>query len=304
MSLWLTIEGLLPFGGDTPEDVLTAIGERGAGPRRLTIPDGLRAVLWRGLAVEPSERYPDMHALVRALDAVIRPPPTSRSDGPPASLEPGPSSGRSASGEGWRGAFFVVTMLLIGAVVFGALSLRDGVWERGGGPEAPPRPLAPAPLPAPPCAVSGAAGLNLEIDDSVRGICILIRQGAVREAGALWDKEHLTREPPPGSAPSRGSFKTVSRMWSDLAAQTLVVAQTLVDQAEATQFSDRNAAYDAARAALLWITTAKDDLDQARMMNDASEPGSEANSQALYELTLEIADVQDRAIRITQQISN
>jgi tRNA A-37 threonylcarbamoyl transferase component Bud32 len=301
MSLWQTIEGLLPFGGDTPEDVLTAIDERGAGPRRLTIPDGLRAVLWRGLAAAPSERYPDMHALVRALEGVIRPPPTSRPSGPPASLEPGASSGHGATGDGWRGAFFVVTMLLIGAVVFGALSLRDGVWPRGGGPEAPPRPLAPAPLPASPCALEGSSESEVEIDSSVRGICILIRQGAVAEANSLWLKEHTARELSSIGSPAP-SANLIAKRWTTLAAQTVAIARTCVEQAEALQNVDPSAANVAASAALTWAVQANKDLEQVQIITNSGESTVEANAPELIGLNQEIANVHGRALQLVPRI--
>ncbi len=67
LSLWEALTGVHPFGDDTPIDRLERVrqGIFSTGDRR--VPSRVLAVLRRGLAFDPSARYPDMNALLRAL---------------------------------------------------------------------------------------------------------------------------------------------------------------------------------------------------------------------------------------------
>ncbi len=68
-TLWECIYGARPFQDVAPED----LGARkSAGPPHCpphpSVPAWIRRVLQRGLAADPSARFPDMHALLRALE--------------------------------------------------------------------------------------------------------------------------------------------------------------------------------------------------------------------------------------------
>ncbi|PRQ06563.1 serine/threonine-protein kinase [Enhygromyxa salina] len=71
VALWEGLYGERPFAGDSAAAILFAIHEhqlREPSPAvAARVPSWLRRVLERGLANEPSARWPDMHALLRAL---------------------------------------------------------------------------------------------------------------------------------------------------------------------------------------------------------------------------------------------
>jgi serine/threonine protein kinase len=67
--LWQCLYGARPFAGDTPLAVLFAISHatfRDAAPGRV-VPTHIRRALERGLAADPTARWPDMPSLLRAL---------------------------------------------------------------------------------------------------------------------------------------------------------------------------------------------------------------------------------------------
>lgn len=69
VSLHRAVEGVAPFAGATPAELLANI-ERAAphlGDATRGVPGWLRALIARGLAVRPGDRFPDMAALVREL---------------------------------------------------------------------------------------------------------------------------------------------------------------------------------------------------------------------------------------------
>ena len=68
-SLWEALTGELPFSGNTQLALLAAVHERRFTPvpRDSNVPRRLLRVLERGLAELPSERWPDMDALLAAL---------------------------------------------------------------------------------------------------------------------------------------------------------------------------------------------------------------------------------------------
>lgn len=68
VALWEGLFGTLPFERrDVREDA--TMPPRVDPPAEAGVPGWLRRVVDRGLAVDPAERYPTMHALLRALDA-------------------------------------------------------------------------------------------------------------------------------------------------------------------------------------------------------------------------------------------
>jgi serine/threonine protein kinase len=69
VALWLALYGTHPFGGSDLAELVQRARTQAVvpPPGRSGVPAGLRQVLERGLRAEPSERFPDMHALLRAL---------------------------------------------------------------------------------------------------------------------------------------------------------------------------------------------------------------------------------------------
>ncbi|HEY6037840.1 MAG TPA: protein kinase, partial [Kofleriaceae bacterium] len=90
VALYEALCGARPFEGDDVEQLRAAIGrgvgserstrsgagEGGDGARRPTprVPSRVRRVVVRGLAADPARRYPDMRALLAALDRTLRGP--------------------------------------------------------------------------------------------------------------------------------------------------------------------------------------------------------------------------------------
>jgi serine/threonine protein kinase len=69
VSLWELLYGTLPFAGETRELLLESIerGDRRSAETLPELPRGLRALLEQGLALDPDQRHPNMHTLVRTL---------------------------------------------------------------------------------------------------------------------------------------------------------------------------------------------------------------------------------------------
>jgi eukaryotic-like serine/threonine-protein kinase len=67
--LWESLYGLRPFKGESATQAAVSVvkGVLEEPPKGSGVPAWLRRVLQRGLSVEASARYPDMHALLRAL---------------------------------------------------------------------------------------------------------------------------------------------------------------------------------------------------------------------------------------------
>ena len=77
ITAWEALTGSRPFVGTTLEELRAAAsGSIPPAPAGLT--PRLRAVLVRGLSATPSERWPDMHALLRELEAALAPSRRSR----------------------------------------------------------------------------------------------------------------------------------------------------------------------------------------------------------------------------------
>jgi serine/threonine protein kinase len=118
VALWETVAGVRPYFGETVEELLEAIDTdepySPVDPRfGRAVPKPLRTILRKGLAVEASERYPDMDALADELDELLKKPPEEPPETPPG--QGPPPQGRPPGGILFfmtLGAFLVV----IGAV--------------------------------------------------------------------------------------------------------------------------------------------------------------------------------------------
>jgi tetratricopeptide (TPR) repeat protein len=75
IAMWEALFGVRPFHGGNVTELAEAIaaGRIGAPGDRRGVPARLEAVLRRGLAREPSSRWPDMHALLDALARTLHP---------------------------------------------------------------------------------------------------------------------------------------------------------------------------------------------------------------------------------------
>jgi tetratricopeptide (TPR) repeat protein len=71
VAMWEALYGELPFGDGRVEQVAAAVfsGGRPTPPSGSAVPAWLRRVVERGLATEPSERWPSMRAVLRELQA-------------------------------------------------------------------------------------------------------------------------------------------------------------------------------------------------------------------------------------------
>jgi eukaryotic-like serine/threonine-protein kinase len=67
VALYEALYGVRPFEGESPAAVLDAILAARRSPPRREAPRWLRAVVLRGLAARPEDRWPDMDALLQAL---------------------------------------------------------------------------------------------------------------------------------------------------------------------------------------------------------------------------------------------
>jgi serine/threonine protein kinase len=74
LALYEALHGAMPFGAPSGESpaafLIAAVAEDGAAPSsfNLTVPDSLHRAILRGLACEPSDRWPSMDALVAELE--------------------------------------------------------------------------------------------------------------------------------------------------------------------------------------------------------------------------------------------
>src|SRR5688572_2222703 len=73
ISAWQALTGARPFSGDTLEELRRAAAGGVAGVVA-DLPKPVRAVLARGLDPDPAKRWPDLDALIEALEATRRPP--------------------------------------------------------------------------------------------------------------------------------------------------------------------------------------------------------------------------------------
>src|SRR6185503_9728441 len=71
---WECLYGKRPFAGATLAMLQLAIEKQELdAPKDTDVPERVRATLARGLALEPKDRYADMHALLAALRDAARP---------------------------------------------------------------------------------------------------------------------------------------------------------------------------------------------------------------------------------------
>jgi predicted Ser/Thr protein kinase/tetratricopeptide (TPR) repeat protein len=70
VSLYRALYGTQPFAGKTVSELRLAVtqGQVEAAPKGASVPVWLRAVVLRGLSLEPNERWPSMRALLEALE--------------------------------------------------------------------------------------------------------------------------------------------------------------------------------------------------------------------------------------------
>jgi serine/threonine protein kinase len=73
ITVWEALTGARPFAGSTLDE-LRAAASGGVPPAAPELSPRLRAVLVRGLAADPAQRWPDMHVLLRELAAALTPP--------------------------------------------------------------------------------------------------------------------------------------------------------------------------------------------------------------------------------------
>nr|WP_276604233.1 protein kinase [Nannocystis pusilla] len=75
VALYESLAGVRPFAGRTPYALLQTIrsGQIRPPPRDVEVPAALFAILRRGLALDPARRWPDMPALLHALERTVRP---------------------------------------------------------------------------------------------------------------------------------------------------------------------------------------------------------------------------------------
>ncbi|MDX2088363.1 MAG: serine/threonine-protein kinase [Kofleriaceae bacterium] len=75
VTLWQALCDELPYGADTYEQLVdnVTLGKLRAIPRGVRVSAKVRAILQRGLAADPKERFPSMQALLAALERARRP---------------------------------------------------------------------------------------------------------------------------------------------------------------------------------------------------------------------------------------
>ncbi|RYZ07448.1 MAG: serine/threonine protein kinase [Myxococcales bacterium] len=96
--LYAVLTGRAPFQEDSPQStILALLSSEPPRPRSLvpTIPPHVELVIERAMAKDPEQRYPDMAAFERALDALPSAHAFSESIQPAAALPPAPSARRT-----------------------------------------------------------------------------------------------------------------------------------------------------------------------------------------------------------------
>ena len=233
-SLWHSLEGTLPFDAESTDRMIETIERTELRFIESTVPKPLRAVLERGLSIDPGDRFSCMDDLLHALDRVRQTAVTSP-------LE------RLRKGPGWGP--FVITVLVASASVVTAVSqqLSDGPTARGKGVSL----LEPDPRLA---SASACAVTRAEKDHSVpavaEGVCRTIRLGDVDGAAGMWRGKYDERLLKAGGTPDQA-----------LALDSLIVARTFVSEAETLLLDGRHDdATKAAKQALKWNTDAASTL--------------------------------------------
>jgi serine/threonine protein kinase len=241
VSLCHILNGVVPFRGDTSDEILDEIEHTEVQFEDPSIPQELIAVLRKGLSRDPSMRFPDMKALLAELDRIRQSPPSSSPpDEPERTEEPHESSsppdepkperaddretpeltpvgggGPAVESKARRGTY-AVALLLVGAAV-GWMG-RPSVEVREATAE--PEPV----LPISPCALDEDTGSSVAIDSVLLDVCQQIRNSELDDADRAWTREYLKRR---------------SATPDELAADTMIVARTFFDQAEVITRSEQ-----------------------------------------------------------------
>jgi serine/threonine protein kinase len=253
VALWETLYRRRPFEGKTPMALHAAMlsGEPRVPWGTPAVPRALWELLLRGLSVEPSDR-PSMAELIEAFAEIRSPMATLAMPSTP------PASGRRSWLPYVEGAGVMLVFGLAGVLgVLGWLD-RPQIDTHDA-----PKLREPHPLDATetPCAL-GDEGVSSEdldatdLDATVVAICQFIRDGHIGQAHEAWKDEHLKRF----SAGKAG-----------LGEQTLIIARTFVEQAEAIQETMPKEARAAAVNARLWVVQAAALLGETDVIGDVRE---------------------------------
>jgi hypothetical protein len=263
VSLWESIERTLPFVGANTKEMLDAIDHnepRFVGDR---VPRPLRDVLRTGLSKDPSDRYPDMDALLLAIEAAVRQPVAELE---PTALRltttPPPPPAKN-KGPGW-GPFTLVTALAVGFAVM-ALNARQQVLEVVA-------PTGPAPAvgeTASRCALEEDE-IGWDLHPVANPVCELIGLGEIQGAASVWEYHHTRREADGGDLDA-------------LAQDTLIVARTFLEQAKKFEADgDHERSKAARREARIWAPKAASVLGKehpgVQAIIDAVQPNAGASS--------------------------
>lgn len=272
VSLRHTLAGTPPFSGDTSGELLDDIAAFREEILVLTEPEGLREVLRRGLAMDPRERFPDMHALGAALDRLREPlreapeveEPGDELESPPDEpelmpLSVGPSPAKRRA--------FAASLLLVGMV---GLTLG---WVGRGRVEGP-RPSDPVPLPSLPCALGDDAEMSsVDVDPQVLAACTYIRQGRLIEAHDYWGLMYASRRK---ALQKQGPDLEDSA--DELAADTLIVVETFRDQAKRLRQSGKyGEAHESDKRGAWWTPK----IAAARALGDAKVSTDDSSDSSI-----------------------
>jgi hypothetical protein len=237
VSLWQTLDRSLPFDGAMTDQLLHAIEHTQPWEMNPSVPEAVRAVLRVGLSPDPRQRYANMEVLLGALRKLREPAPVIV----------------AAERARWRG--FAIAMVLVGGTLLGILGTRG--WQQVEQRELAPVEM-PTRVPASPCAVDYVES-SVDLEPVVVAVCVLIRDQRFADASDLWDREHGVRLKRNQQRPStEGSAALLAR-------DTLIVARTFVDQAEALELGGPGRGGAAAKYALVWVTRAAVELGPAHV---------------------------------------
>lgn len=281
-ALWHSLEGVLPFVAESTDQMLETIEQRQPWTIGAEVPEQLRDVLRRGLAIEPAERFPDLAALLRALE-LVRQTAESPRVGAAQHEQRRPPRRRRRGPRGW-GLFVVSLLACVGAIV-AVIASRAPV-------TAPEQVLAVAPEPASPCALA-ADESPAQIDLAVAAVCARIREGKIQRAVEAWELEYSARlneislEQTSSTSDESGE---ASHKLTQLALDTLIIARTFAEQAELLELQ------------LSGLTLGAPQLSEVRaQLRDAAIEANEWASRAASKLGTEhagVKDVQARALEV------
>lgn len=234
VSAWQALDGHLPFEGRGSAEFLDYIEHHEPRVFNRKVPARVRAVFRRGLAKEPSERYPDMPTLLADLARARQP-------------RLGWARDRSPWLTVGLAAWFV------GSTVLGGLGWLDRRAEL----TEPLQASEPIELRYPhnltsPCAM-GDEQVSID-DEELLEICTQIRNGHLKSADTGWENARNER---------------LSGDRAALIEATLIVAHTFVDHAIAIQHAGPEDAVTAARRGKHWAGEAGLLIDPHEGLNDS-----------------------------------